>query len=187
MLGQLSYMFLSCEQSTNLPANLTSTCNTNCYCNDVAYSPVCSVKTGVTFFSPCHAACNNWDNENKIYSGCSCAAEGHTYDDNFHENTTTTPGKSHASSHVSRLSSGKFVFFLGPCLAGCVKTFYLFTFVMFAVNWLSSTGRIGNILLSLRLDFRFDILMFQKGLIKINFNFPEPLPIKTKHFHKVSL
>lgn len=47
----------------------------NCFCDGVAYSPVCCVKTGTTFFSPCHAACNRWDNEKKVYSGCSCAAK----------------------------------------------------------------------------------------------------------------
>lgn len=77
ILGQLSYMFLTCEHSTamHLAVNLTSQCNTNCVCDGVAYSPVCFEKTGTTFFSPCHAACNEWDNEKKIYSGCLCAAE----------------------------------------------------------------------------------------------------------------
>lgn len=70
-------MFLNCEHSNamNLAVNLTSQCNMNCFCNGVAYSPVCYAKTETTFFSPCHAACNQWDNEKKIYSGCSCAAE----------------------------------------------------------------------------------------------------------------
>lgn len=77
MAGQVTYMSLTCEHSNvmNLAVNLTSNCNKNCFCDGVAYSPVCSVKTGVTFFSPCHAACNQWDNEKKIYSGCSCASE----------------------------------------------------------------------------------------------------------------
>lgn len=47
----------------------------DCYCENVAYSPVCSVKTGSTFYSPCHAACNRWDSKKKMYLGCGCASE----------------------------------------------------------------------------------------------------------------
>lgn len=50
------------------------------------------------------------------------------------------------NSHCKKL------FFSGLCLNGCADTFYLFTLIMFGVNWLSSTGRIGNVLVSLRFD-----------------------------------
>lgn len=77
MVGQVIYMSLTCEHSNvmNLAVNLTSNCNKNCFCDGVAYSPVCYAKTSTTFYSPCHAACNRWDNEKKLFSGCSCAAE----------------------------------------------------------------------------------------------------------------
>lgn len=85
IFGLVCYSFLGCENSshTNMSSNITSECNTNCHCDEVAYSPVCSVKSGTTFYSPCHAACNQWDNRKKVYSGCSCAAKAsaeHTSD-----------------------------------------------------------------------------------------------------------
>ena len=36
-------------------ANLT--CNTQCHCRDVPYSPVCSADGKMTFFSACEAGC----------------------------------------------------------------------------------------------------------------------------------
>lgn len=70
-------MFLTCEHTnaSSLAVNVTSACNKSCFCDNVAYSPVCFVETGTTFFSPCHAACSHWDSEQKIYSGCTCGSE----------------------------------------------------------------------------------------------------------------
>lgn len=75
--GQVSYMFLSCDNRTILTEmgtiNLTSTCNMNCACDTVPYSPVCHEPSGTTYFSPCHAACRDWSDNQKIYSNCHCA------------------------------------------------------------------------------------------------------------------
>ncbi|KAG4066811.1 hypothetical protein HA402_012878 [Bradysia odoriphaga] len=148
VLGQLSYTFLSCDHltATNLSANLTTKCNMDCYCDNVPYSPVCSVKTGSTFYSPCHGACNQWDSEKKIYSGCGCATESPDEDGNGSViyRKLTFEREEYLGVDVEKTMRP------GPCLNGCANTFYLFTFIMFAVNWLGSTCKIGNVLLTLR-------------------------------------
>lgn len=79
MIGQVIYIFLSCDNNyiNNFTGtlNLTMQCNTNCSCSGVAYSPVCYEPTSTTFFSPCHAGCNRWDDNGKFYDNCACAAE----------------------------------------------------------------------------------------------------------------
>ncbi|KAH9488977.1 Solute carrier organic anion transporter member 5A1 [Bulinus truncatus] len=60
-------------------ANLTSTCNQNCYCSPNHLQPICGVN-GITYFSPCHAGCtgSNYfyehgkEEKSFNYSGCSC-------------------------------------------------------------------------------------------------------------------
>lgn len=79
MVGQISYIFLSCDNNyiNNFTGtlNLTAQCNTNCSCTGIAYSPVCYEPTSTTFFSPCHAGCNRWDDTGKFYDNCACGAE----------------------------------------------------------------------------------------------------------------
>lgn len=79
MMGQLSYIFLSCDNNyiNNFSGtlNLTAQCNVNCSCTGVAYSPVCYEPTSTTFFSPCHAGCNRWDDKEKYYDNCACALD----------------------------------------------------------------------------------------------------------------
>ncbi|XP_037025259.1 solute carrier organic anion transporter family member 74D isoform X2 [Bradysia coprophila] len=79
MAGQVSYIFLSCDNNyiNNFSGtlNLTAQCNTNCSCTGVAYSPVCYEPTSTTFFSPCHAGCNRWDDKGKYYDNCACATD----------------------------------------------------------------------------------------------------------------
>lgn len=71
MCGQFSNLFLTCPDST-MPlvagklTNLTTDCNINCACDTVAYSPVCHEETGKTFFSPCHAGCNQWNDKDRV-------------------------------------------------------------------------------------------------------------------------
>ena len=37
---------------------LAATCNNDCMCDGVKYKPICGVD-GITYFSPCHAGCND--------------------------------------------------------------------------------------------------------------------------------
>lgn len=76
MIGQVVYMFLTCDNNSLLnefgALNLTATCNSKCSCDSVSYSPVCHEPSGETFFSPCHAGCNEWNEDSKTYSKCLC-------------------------------------------------------------------------------------------------------------------
>ncbi|XP_071797288.1 solute carrier organic anion transporter family member 3A1-like [Asterias amurensis] len=54
------------------PTSLKVPCNSDCLCPDGgAFTPYCG-PDGVTFFSPCHAGCEDVS-ENKTYSNCSCS------------------------------------------------------------------------------------------------------------------
>lgn len=52
--------------------NLTTECNSACICDSVPYSPVCHEESGMTFFSPCHAGCHEWNEKGRFFSDCSC-------------------------------------------------------------------------------------------------------------------
>ncbi|XP_069185956.1 solute carrier organic anion transporter family member 4A1 isoform X2 [Procambarus clarkii] len=56
--------------------NLTSWCNTDCGCQDVAYDPICGTNN-VMYFSPCHAGCTGMEKGQdglKVFTGCVCVA-----------------------------------------------------------------------------------------------------------------
>uniref|UniRef100_A0A2M3YXJ7 Solute carrier organic anion transporter family member n=2 Tax=Anopheles braziliensis TaxID=58242 RepID=A0A2M3YXJ7_9DIPT len=82
MAGQCSYLFLTCPDGT-MPLvqgrlNLTTECNSHCHCDGIPYTPVCQEETGITFFSACHAGCDNWHTADKYYDGCSCQNENYS-------------------------------------------------------------------------------------------------------------
>lgn len=91
MSGQFTNLFLTCDTQTQLVMpdgvgdsmatstnmwNLTRDCNRGCGCDAVPYSPVCDASTGTTYFSPCHAGCNDWNNTARVYERCSCGGDG---------------------------------------------------------------------------------------------------------------
>ncbi|XP_062545506.1 solute carrier organic anion transporter family member 74D isoform X2 [Armigeres subalbatus] len=82
MLGQFSYLFLTCPDGTmplvNGSLNLTAPCNSQCHCDDIPYSPVCQEETGITFFSACHAGCDAWNPTEKYYDKCTCQNENYS-------------------------------------------------------------------------------------------------------------
>lgn len=80
MIGQISYIFLSCDSGSTLTMNsssisLAATCNSNCFCDTVSYNPVCHLQSGTTFYSPCHAGCKTFIEDDKTYTHCSCVNE----------------------------------------------------------------------------------------------------------------
>uniref|UniRef100_A0A2M4BDH4 Solute carrier organic anion transporter family member n=1 Tax=Anopheles marajoara TaxID=58244 RepID=A0A2M4BDH4_9DIPT len=82
MAGQFSYLFLTCPDGT-MPLvqgrlNLTTECNSHCHCDGIPYTPVCQEETGITFFSACHAGCDNWHTADKYYDRCSCQNENYS-------------------------------------------------------------------------------------------------------------
>lgn len=72
MLGEISYLFLTCPDGQiplsieNGKLNLSSTCNNDCYCSNIPYTPVCLEETGDTFFSPCVASCAKYSKKKKV-------------------------------------------------------------------------------------------------------------------------
>ena len=64
--------------------SLNDDCNSDCACNTAFYQPVCD--NDVTFFSPCHAACNDVmldeSGHVSLFTGCTCTTSG-----------TATPGQ----------------------------------------------------------------------------------------------
>ncbi|XP_047034480.1 solute carrier organic anion transporter family member 74D-like [Helicoverpa zea] len=54
-------------------------CSRSCWCNSERYgfSPVCSLDTRVTSFSPCHAGCTDYEDLNGflLYKNCSCSTD----------------------------------------------------------------------------------------------------------------
>ncbi|XP_035775439.1 solute carrier organic anion transporter family member 74D-like [Anopheles albimanus] len=82
MAGQFSYLFLTCPDGTmplvNGRLNLTTECNSHCHCDGIPYTPVCQEETGITFFSACHAGCDNWHTVEKYYDQCSCQNENYS-------------------------------------------------------------------------------------------------------------
>uniref|UniRef100_A0A0K8WG47 Solute carrier organic anion transporter family member n=2 Tax=Bactrocera latifrons TaxID=174628 RepID=A0A0K8WG47_BACLA len=80
--GILAYAFIGCpgnEQSVivnihDSALNSTPTCNSECHCDYVRYSPVCG-ENNMTYISPCHAGCKKQyktASGRKIYYDCSC-------------------------------------------------------------------------------------------------------------------
>lgn len=97
MVGQVIYLSLTCDNHSLInefgALNLTATCNSNCSCDGVPYSPVCHEASGITYFSPCHAGCNKWNENNKTYSGCACASESDDFTRSpwFHSTASLVP------------------------------------------------------------------------------------------------
>lgn len=78
MFGQVSYLFFTCPDGDtplamlNGKLNLDSSCNSGCHCDGIPYTPVCNEETGNTYFSACHAGCNDYSKTEKYYSECQC-------------------------------------------------------------------------------------------------------------------
>lgn len=75
MCAALSYTQLGCERNNSVIVNGSIvSCNSNCACDGITYSPVCDRSTATTFYSPCHAGCRHYDEARKLYTNCSCNA-----------------------------------------------------------------------------------------------------------------
>lgn len=101
--------------------NMTSACNAACGCGPrVQYAPVCSADGAATFFSACHAGCQDSAiiNGTLTFSGCGCLPGGLAVE--------------------------------GSCPASCAASFGAFLALHCLTSFLVATGRAGNLLLQFR-------------------------------------
>ncbi|XP_044742065.1 solute carrier organic anion transporter family member 74D [Chrysoperla carnea] len=130
VIGICIYPFLGCDENDNnlkMSFELNKTCNMDCNCDFVKYSPVCSYNTPVseqnTFISACHAGCTGQyilfpENATKMFTNCSC------------------------------ISSGLAI--SGACPVDCTTIFYIFLSVVCLIKFTGASGRASNFLVSVR-------------------------------------
>lgn len=71
--SQVLYTQIGCDGDNSLVVNgSVISCNVNCNCDGISYSPVCDQSAGITYFSPCHAGCKKFDKEANVYRDCTC-------------------------------------------------------------------------------------------------------------------
>lgn len=224
MCAALSYTQLGCGSNNFLITNGTIfSCNSNCACDGISYSPVCDRSTSTTYYSPCHAGCKTFDEKEKVYRDCACSADVsistkrstddlyaieqftgesatnriitdretkptekritlyEVYDEELkpnkqpHDDDTTIDGNelyedSYEDDSVEgALSAEKIdlpmkdpnprkrrempeekIISPGACLGDCTFDYYIFSLISMVSSLISSTGRIGNVLLNFR-------------------------------------
>lgn len=75
MSAQIFYTQIGCDGGNSMLMNGSIiSCNTNCHCDGVSYSPVCDRLTNTTYFSPCHAGCRSYDEKENVYRNCTCSS-----------------------------------------------------------------------------------------------------------------
>ncbi|XP_077302621.1 solute carrier organic anion transporter family member 74D-like [Arctopsyche grandis] len=144
-LGILSYAFLGCPAVDNqittfddgeLKTNLS--CNSDCECDYVKFSPVCAIGQVQTYITACHAGCtqqNTLENGTTIFRNCSCILPSNnvslSIDDDFDSNLF--------GSAIS-----------GPCETDCQFQFYFFIAIKCITKMFGAMGRITFFLMALR-------------------------------------
>nr|CAD7602918.1 unnamed protein product [Timema genevievae] len=137
-LGIASYAFLGCPE-TDTYGNLKEdgllstnfTCNKDCNCEQVKYTPVCSQDGAKSYISPCHAGCTGEKlkvNGSEIYTNCTCVAPA--------SNLTASPLEGFVRS--------------GACLSDCSYQFMLFISIVCLLKFIGSTSRASNFLVGIR-------------------------------------
>lgn len=140
--GMISYAFMGCAESDKTLSirheSESPTCNADCHCDFVRYSPVCG-SDGFTYISACHAGCmiTSKTNSSKSFDECSCVGKTDK------EATFTT--FSWASSEAPKTSASS-----GPCAVNCQKELFIFLAVMCFLKFIGATGRTSNFLVSIR-------------------------------------
>lgn len=134
--GMISYAFMGCaesEKTLGFRRDAKSSCDADCNCDFVRYSPVCG-DDGITYTSACHAGCvvSAKKNSSKAFGECSCIEES------FEESISVfSIAKTNSASR-------------GPCEVDCKKELYIFLAVMCFLKFIGATGRTSNFLVSIR-------------------------------------
>lgn len=145
--GFCSYAFLGCaegESTLSLNHKTDLTCESNCHCEFVRYSPVCA--DGMTYISACHAGCTSSmrqasdisspsgmrSNESQVFTDCSCVQQ-------------IESASVYSSSELSIKSA-----ITGACPVNCQKELFYFLAIMCFLKFIGATGRTSNFLVSIR-------------------------------------
>lgn len=155
--GQVLFIFLGCSdigfEGLNLETmqmNLTFSCNADCNCNGVKYSPVCHVASKTTFFSACHAGCRTIIND-KEFGDCSCLPLLSTPNFESHFGYTTDDVSRDQSIYVNDSHVMNFdIVGAGPCTKDCSGPYLLFMILTCIIQTLACSGKIGNVLVNYR-------------------------------------
>lgn len=174
--GQIGYAQLGCDTNNiNLINGTLNSCNDKCHCDDIAYTPICNIQTNETFFSPCHAGCTSFDPTAKLYTDCTCSRDpkDRLESSRFFTDTLEIDELERADNLYSTIMpeimpenaigrkpndqqymAAPFsilpTYKPGPCENDCTRDLIIFSLVGLCVSFLSSTGKIGNILVDLR-------------------------------------
>lgn len=169
VFGQIAYSQIGCDTNNiNLVNGTLDSCNDNCYCDDVSYTPICNIQTNETFFSPCHAGCKSFDPKKNLYTDCSCSSDRKAnfelpqFFTNLPENDELKRVGNILSSNMQaevmpkiqefgeKLFTVSSTYKPGPCENDCLRDLIVFSIFGLCVSFIASTGKIGNILVDLR-------------------------------------
>ncbi|XP_062708927.1 solute carrier organic anion transporter family member 74D-like [Aedes albopictus] len=161
VMGMVTYAFLGCTAAENSvivnhasSTDLIPTCNSNCQCDYVKYSPICG-EDGNTYISACHAGCKQQyqNGDLKVYDDCSCISGRNYSTANPVLERLLTANSSIDSSYsltYSQLAARGGKALAGPCPLNCQKEFITFLVVMCFLKFSGATGRASNFLVSVR-------------------------------------
>lgn len=134
--------------------NLTASCNADCNCIDVKYSPVCHEASKTTFFSACHAGCRTILDDN-WFGNCSClpldqpSHIGGHFD--YFSSSRTFISKQQTYLPDSQAFPSIFdTVKAGPCTSDCNQPYLLFMVLFCVIESLACSGKIGNVLVNYR-------------------------------------
>lgn len=135
--GMISYAFMGCKESEKTLSSkngVITSCNSDCHCDFVKYSPVCG-DDGYTYISACHAGCklSSMKNSSHLFNNCTCI------ENNYQDNSSIFSWPLNKGSAVS-----------GPCAVNCRKELFIFLAVMCFLKFIGATGRTSNFLISIR-------------------------------------
>uniref|UniRef100_A0A1Q3FKV0 Putative organic anion transporter polypeptide n=2 Tax=Culex tarsalis TaxID=7177 RepID=A0A1Q3FKV0_CULTA len=130
----IAFIFISCDNERIAGAyrgRLTKPfCASNCVCpENVPFSPVCPQDSVFTFYSPCHAGCQNRTEINNVvvFTDCSCGVDI--------EHVLSEPGLATEGSCGS---------------SDCQQYWIIFQVLSVVVSMLLASGLVGKLIISIR-------------------------------------